>query len=257
MNRPWPDWTWDVMGPVAAPAALQMALDEVLLGRVAAGSRPPVLRFWRWTERALVLGSHQSVANEIDAGAAESEGFVLARRMSGGGTMLCEPGGTITWSLTAPVELVAGMSFVESFARLDGFAVEALRGLGVDASYRPINDIVSPAGQIAGAAQARRRGAVLHHTTMAYSTDPALVPRVIRIGRPRVSDRGLRSAEKTVSPVSALAGVSLGDVEAALMRAFAGGRRTVTAAPTRDEMADAEALVASRYGLPGWIHRLP
>src|SRR2546423_7548163 len=55
--------------------------------------------------------------------------------------------------------------------------------------------------KIAGAAQARRRGAVLHHTTMAYAIDPAIVPRLIRIGRPtleaRDPDQPGRSEEHT------------------------------------------------------------
>ena len=39
--------------------------------------------------------------------------------MSGGGTMLVEPGRSITYSLYAPESVVPGLSFVESFAALD------------------------------------------------------------------------------------------------------------------------------------------
>src|SRR5207247_6477164 len=91
------------------------ALDEALLNRVIGGERPPTLRFWEWTERALVLGSHQSVANEVDLEAAAELGFTLTRRISGGGTMLCEPGRTLTWSLYCPDAVGAGMSFGDSF----------------------------------------------------------------------------------------------------------------------------------------------
>src|SRR5438309_2246328 len=130
-----------------------MALDEVLLERVVTGARAPTLRFWGWIEPTLVLGSSQSVANEVDEAAVRRRGFTITRRLSGGGTMLAEPGRTVTWSLYLPAEVVAGMSFRESYAYLDAFAVQALRKLGVDAAYRPINDVVSPAGQIAGAPQ--------------------------------------------------------------------------------------------------------
>lgn len=246
-----------MISPVAAPVNVQLALDEVLLDSVAAGRRGPLLRVWRWIDRALVLGSHQSVRNEIDLAAASQHGFSAARRMSGGGTMLCEAGGTITYSLCAPEQVVAGLSFVESFARLDEFAVRALRSLGVDAAYRPINDIVSPGGKIAGAAQARRRHAVLHHTTMAYSTDPELVPRLIRIGRPRLAPMGLRSAEKTVTPIASLVQVSLEEVEAALLREFSAGRAVSPAVIGAADMARAESLAASRYATAEWIHRLP
>src|SRR2546426_11442761 len=105
-------------------------------------------------------------------------------------------------SLYMRESLVAGFSFRKSYALIDEWAVGAFKELGVPASYREINDIVSPRGKIAGAAQARRRGFVLHHTTIAHSMDVEVLLRVIRIGRPSVAGRGVRSAEKSVSPLA-------------------------------------------------------
>ena len=243
----------EVVGELDLPSAHHMALDEVLLDAVAAGRRPPVLRFWGWSEPTLVLGSNQSVANEVDLEAVARHGFRLARRLSGGGTMLAEPGRTITWSLAVPEAALSGMSFVESFAHLDRWALDTLRSLGVDAGYRPINDIISPAGKIAGAAQARRRGAVLHHVTMAHSMEPALLLELIRIGRASLSDRGVRSAAKAVSPLDTLSPLAREEVVAAL--AAASG-----AAPGRldpPELEAAAGLAASKYARREWIFRLP
>jgi len=242
-----------MVAEVELPSVAHMALDEVHLAAVAAGRRPPLLRFWGWTEPTLVLGSNQAVANELDLAAVRRHGFTIVRRLSGGGTMLAEPGKTITWSLVTPLQPVAGMSFVESFAHLDRWAVETLRSLGVDAGYRPINDIVSPAGKIAGAAQARRRGALVHHVTMAYSMDQALLRELIRIGLPALSDRGVRSAEKQVSPLDTLLQLPRAEVVAAL--AAASGAR-----PGRLEPAELEAaavLAAEKYARREWIYRLP
>ena len=160
---------------------MHMALDEVLLEGVISGDRRPTLRLWEWIEPALVIGSHQSVINEVDSAAARELGFTVTRRMSGGGTMLCEPGRTITYSLYLPDSVVAGVSFRKSYALLDGWAVRAFVELGVPAGYREINDIISPRGKIAGAAQARRRGFVLHHTTIAHSMDVDLLPESVRL----------------------------------------------------------------------------
>src|SRR5205807_2697141 len=178
-----------VMPPGTYAAHMHMALDEVLLDRVITGRRPPTMRLWRWVERALVIGSHQSVANEVDSGAAKELGFAITRRMSGGGTMLCEPDRTITYSLYLPEMLVAGVSFRKSYELLDSWSVDAFNEMGVPASYREINDIISPRGKIAGAAQARRRGFVLHHTTIAHSMDVEILPRLIRIGRENIEVR--------------------------------------------------------------------
>ena len=236
---------------------MHMALDEVLLNRVIAGQRAPALRIWLWVERALVIGSHQSVANEIDPDAAADHGFVITRRMSGGGTMLCEPDRTITYSMYLPESLVAGISFRKSYAVLDAWAVDAFMGLGVPASYREINDIISPRGKIAGAAQARRKGFVLHHTTIAHTMDVELLRRVIRIGRASVATRGVRSAEKGVSPLSWFTSLSCNDVAERMRAHFVESFASSPSELTPEEIDAARDLVETKYGTPAWINRLP
>jgi len=235
---------------------VQLALEEVLGERVAAGHRGPTLRFWEWSEPALILGSHQVLANEVDQEAARELGFAIGRRMSGGGTMIVEPGRTVTYSLFAPASAVAGLSFVESFALLDAWAVECLRGLGVPASYRPINDIVSPEGKIGGAAQVRRRGIVVHHTAIAHAMDTSIVARLIRIGRQRVSPLGVRSAEREVSPLSRWLALSRDQVVAALAGCFTANHPSEPAGLTEEELAAARSLAERKYATAEWIDRL-
>jgi lipoate-protein ligase A len=248
---------WDVIPSQPHPAHMHMALDEVLLESVRAGRRRPTLRMWEWIEPALVIGSHQSVMNEVDAVAARELGFVVTRRMSGGGTMLCEPARTITFSLYVPESVVAGITFRKSYALLDDWAVRAFVELGIPASYREINDIISPRGKIGGAAQARRRGFVLHHTTIAHSMDVALLPRLIRIGRPSIAQVGVRSAEKSVSPLSWFTSLSCEEVARNLYRYFSQQFHTRRSELSPDELDAADHLVATKYGTPAWINRIP
>jgi lipoate-protein ligase A len=248
---------WDLLPPTPHPAHMHMALDEVLLERVISGRRPPTMRIWDWIEPALVIGSHQSVLNEVDAAVASELGFAITRRMSGGGTMLCEADRTITYSLYLPESLVADVSFRKSYQLLDGWAVKAFNGLGVPAGYREINDIISPRGKIGGAAQARRRGHVLHHTTIAHSMDVSLLPRLIRIGRESIVERGVRSAEKAVSPLSWFTSLSCADVSRSLHAYFAREFHTRESLLSDDELDAAMELVASKYSSPAWINRLP
>jgi lipoate-protein ligase A len=245
-----------VVPAVPLPAQVQLGLDEVMLDATIAGRRGPTLRFWEWSERALVLGSHQALANEVDREAAGALGFGVARRMSGGGTMIVEPGRTITYSLYLPASLVARLSFVESFAFLDGWAVECLRDLGVPVSYRPINDIVSPEGKIGGAAQARRRGFVLHHTAIAHAMETSIVTRLIRIGRERVSARGVRSADRAVSPLDRWTALSRDEIVAALAAWFQERYATVRSEVRADELAAGRALATAKYATPEWIDRV-
>src|SRR5207244_13348421 len=219
-------------------------------------SRRPTLRLWRWIEPALVIGSHQSVRNEIDLQNAAALGFIVTRRMSGGGTMLCEPGRTITYSMYLPESMVSGISFRKSYALLDDWAVRACNGLGIPASYREINDIISPRGKIAGAAQARRRGFVLHHTTIAHSMDVEMLPRLIRIGREGLAARGVRSAEKAVSPLSWFTPLSCDEVAARMQSHFTREFQASVGELTSREIWTARHLVASKYSTEAWINRL-
>ncbi len=176
----WAEHSFEVIHDGALAPATHMALDQVLAESVGAGERRATLRIWEWDAPAVVLGSFQSLRNEVDPGGAVRHGVSVVRRVSGGGAMFIQPEGAITFSLTVPASLVEGMSFATSYAFLDDWVVAALRGLGIQASYVPLNDIASPRGKIAGAAQKRlASGAVLHHVTMAYDMDSAVMLEVL------------------------------------------------------------------------------
>ncbi len=236
---------------------MHMALDEVLLDRVIGGARRPVIRFWEWPENALVIGSHQSVMNEVDIPTARRLRFTVTRRMTGGGTMICEPRRTITYSMCLPETAVAGISFRQSYALLDAWAVRSFVELGVPASYREINDIISPRGKIAGAAQARRRRHVLHHTTIAHTMDARLVKELIRVGRDRLSERGVRSAEKEVSPLAWFTEKTCAEVTRHLEASFRSEFDARYSELSSDEVAGARRLVETKYSTPAWIDRIP
>ncbi|BDZ45456.1 hypothetical protein GCM10025866_13650 [Naasia aerilata] len=164
--KSWRDYDWQLVHAKAVPPALHLALDEVLTEEVGAGRRQPTLRFWEWDRSAVVIGSFQSLRNEVDLENAAKYGIEVVRRISGGGAMFMEAGSIVTYSLYAPGDLVRGMSFAESYAYLDEWVITALQSLGIDAFYQPLNDITSPKGKIGGAAQKRLGGggaAPRHH----------------------------------------------------------------------------------------------
>jgi Lipoate-protein ligase A len=149
----WEDHQWEILGPEIIPVAEQVALDEVLTRQIGTGERKPTIRFWDWDESAVVIGSFQSLKNEVDMEQAIHHGIKVVRRISGGGAMFMEAGNCITYSLYAPDSLVDGMSFADSYPFLDAWVMQALESLGIDAYYKPLNDIATPSGKIGGAAK--------------------------------------------------------------------------------------------------------
>jgi lipoate-protein ligase A len=254
----WRDHDWRLIHEGPQDPALHMAIDEVLTEEVAAGRRPPTLRVWEWAAPAVVIGSFQSLRNEVDPEGARRHGVTVVRRISGGGAMFIEPGNTITYSLYAPESLVAGMSFADSYAFLDDWVLGALAELGIKAWYQPLNDITSDQGKIAGAAQKRlTAGAVLHHVTMSYDIDADKMLEVLRIGREKLSDKGIASAKKRVDPLRRQTGLPRAQVIDRLIGSFRRRNGLVTDGLRPEELRKAEKRAAEKFGTPEWTARVP
>ncbi|WP_369216869.1 lipoyl protein ligase domain-containing protein [Streptomyces flavofungini] len=259
----WTDYDWRLVHDGPQAPALHMALDEVLTQEVAAGRRPPTLRVWEWASPSVIIGSFQSLSNEVDAEAAVRHGIEVVRRVSGGGAMFVEPGNTITYSLSVPDALVQGLSFQDSYAYLDDWVLGALADMGIKAWYQPLNDIATDAGKIAGAAQKRvvapegGTGAVLHHVTMSYDIDADKMLEVLRIGKEKMSDKGTRSAKKRVDPLRRQTGLPREAVIDRMIASFAARYGLAPDGVTEAEFARAEELVRTKFTNPEWTARVP
>ncbi|WP_329190909.1 biotin/lipoate A/B protein ligase family protein [Actinacidiphila glaucinigra] len=259
----WSDYDWQLVHMEPQAPALHMALDEVITAEVAARRRSPTLRVWEWASPAVVIGSFQSLRNEVDPEGAAKHGLTVVRRISGGGAMFVEPMSTITYSLSVPESLVSGLSFADSYAYLDDWVLGALGDMGIKAWYKPLNDIATEAGKIAGAAQKRMvgpdggPGAVLHHVTMSYDIDADKMLEVLRIGREKMSDKGTRSAQKRVDPLRRQTGLPREAVIDRMIESFRARYGLTDGSVTAEELARAEELVAAKFGSPEWTARVP
>lgn len=254
----WHDHIFEVIDAERMDAARHVALDEVMVDEVAAGRRGPTLRLWDWSDSVVVIGAFQSVANEIDPEGARRHGTDIVRRITGGGAMFMEPGNCITYSLIVPASLVEGLSIEQSYAFLDDWVLGALADVGINARYVPLNDIVSDQGKIGGAAQKRlSSGAVLHHATLAYDIDAERMTQVLRIGREKISDKGIASANKRVDPMRAQTGMAREDIMRAFVAHFTHRYATRLSQYTPDELARADALAQDKFSSSEWTYRVP
>lgn len=254
----WDDHTFDIIHDTPQLPYMQIALDQAQTEAVDQGLRGPLLRVWEWGANAVIIGSFQSYRNEVDEEAAERHNVTVVRRISGGGAMFVEPGNTITYSLIVPGSLVDGMSFEESYEFLDRWVIDALKEIGVQARYVPLNDIASDQGKIAGAAQKRLAGGtVLHHVTMAYNIDADKMLDVLRIGREKLSDKGTKSAKKRVDPLRSQTGMSRESIIEAFKDHFRSRYRTQDAHVSEWELTRAKQLVEEKFSTREWLTRVP
>lgn len=253
----WLDHQFTLIPPVTLPAAMHVALDDVLAQSVAQGVRGPTLRFWDWDDSVVVIGYFQSVKNEVDMVAAKAANVAVVRRITGGGAMFMEPGNCITYSLTVPTSIVDGMSIEQSYKFLDTWVLEALAEVGIKAHYQPLNDIASQQGKIGGAAQKRfGTGVLVHHATLAYDIDADKMLQVLRTGREKLSDKGTTSAKKRVDPMRSQTGLSRDAIIEAFIQHFAQRHQAQTGDYLPEELASAKALVVEKFLTEDWLYKV-
>lgn len=253
----WLDHQFTLIPPVTLPAAMHVALDDVLAQSVAHGVRGPTLRFWDWDDSVVVIGYFQSVKNEVDMAAAKAADVQVVRRITGGGAMFMEPGNCITYSLTVPTSLVDGMSIEQSYKFLDTWVLEALAEVGIEAHYQPLNDIASKQGKIGGAAQKRfGTGVLVHHATLAYDIDADKMLQVLRTGREKLSDKGTTSAKKRVDPMRSQTGLSRDAIIEAFTQHFTQRHQAQTGDYSPEELASAKALVTDKFLTEPWLYKV-
>jgi lipoate-protein ligase A len=88
-----------------------------------------------------------------------------------------------------------------SYQVICGAIIHGLKALGVDAEFKPINDIAAGGKKISGNAQTRRHGVVLQHGTVLVDSDIPTMFRVLRVSDAKISDKMIKAVEERVTNV--------------------------------------------------------
>ena len=180
----------------------QIALDRELMSEVGKGTRPPVLRFYNFTDEAVVLGLSQEEEKYVDKAAAEKDGVPVLRRFSGGGTVFLHKGClvyTIVTNLAPPFRRFDVMgAYKTAFAPL----IEAFRKQGLVLEFHEPCDLAISGRKIAGNAQSQRSGALLIHGSFLIEPDLSRIKRYLKEPDVRPDYRAERSHEDFLLPLS-------------------------------------------------------
>ncbi len=227
-----------------------LALDEALLEEAHEGLAPvTVVRTWMAAEPTVVLGSSSRIDDEVDRDACARLGVRLARRPSGGLTVVLGPG-CLMWSVVIPRP--HGPPPIEAIhdAVLNPLTA-ALQAAGAPVDRRGSSDLAvghGPAARkVSGNALRVRRHGILYHGTLLDAFDLQLVSRVLRHPPREPAYRAGRPHGEFLANL----GLGPGPLVAAVRAAFA-ATRDRDAWPT-DRVA---RLVRDRYADPAWLRRL-
>ncbi len=195
---------WRVIDTGLRPAAQNIALNRALLEARQAEESPSTLRFLRFAPCAL-LGYHQSAEQELDLDYCKANGITIQRRITGGGAIYFDET-QLGWELYLHKREL-GTSDMQAIAkRICHAAATAISALGVDARYRPRNDIEVDGKKISGTGGAFDGDALLYQGTLLIDFDIEKMLRVLRIPAEKLSDKAIATARERVANLKALLG---------------------------------------------------
>jgi lipoate-protein ligase A len=179
--------------------AANLALDEALLIEAEETGRARILRLWELPEPAVVMGASCRLREDVQVDACRAESVPIARRSSGGGTVVIGPGAlnatVILDSVDAP-----GLNAVDIAQQyvLEQVA-DSIRGIGPPVEVLGLGDLVVAGRKVAGSAQRRLRSCFLVHVSILYDFRLELIARYTHVPKKQPRYRQGRSHEDFVT----------------------------------------------------------
>ncbi len=230
--------------------AANLALDEAILIEAEERDAGPALRIWELDALAVVLGASGRWREDVKAEACSAEGVAIARRSSGGGTVVIGPG-ALNVAVVLPATAAPGLTAVDAAQAyvLDRIA----RGIG---TRGPVldrlgsGDLTLNRRKFSGSAQRRLRSHFLVHATFLYHFPLALVDRYTHLPRRQPAYRVNRTHAELLVNLD----LPRATLVAAIQEAWLppGHPRQSDALP-EDLIGE---LVRTKFADPGWIERL-
>lgn len=211
---------WRLIDTGLRSAAENIALNRALLDARKMGESPNTLRFLQFTPSAL-LGLHQSAEQELNLDYCREQGISVQRRISGGGAIYFDET-QIGWELYLGRRSLRTANLEEITRRICGAAASGIRTLGVDAQFRPRNDIEVGGRKISGTGGVFDGDGLMFQGSLLVQFDVEKMLRVLRIPAEKLSDKAIASARDRVASLADLLGhaPSLASVKSALSAGF-------------------------------------
>jgi len=232
-----------------------LAVEEAIPRAVGQGDVPPTLRFWR-NDNTIVIGRFQCPALEIRFDACQRSGTTVVRRFTGGGAVYHDAA-NLNYALSLPVAPSDDPPDIfAAFARVGAAVRRGLALLGVDAEFRPINDLQVGAQKISGMAGSLLPGVSFVHGCLLVGSDLVRLGEVLNVPQAKLEGKGVRSVVKRVTTLQEVLGrpVEMAEVKEVLRRGFEAEYQVTLerGGLSAGERALAERLQRDLYLAPDW-----
>ena len=166
-----------------------LALEQYILENRREGDW---LLLWQ-NANTVVIGLNQNAAEEINRNFVEEHGITVVRRMTGGGAVYHDLG-NLNYSFISDV----GNAEELTIRRFTDPVCRALAAMGITAETSGRNDILVDGRKISGVAQRIVGKRILHHGTLLFDSDPAMIAGALRADPAKFSSKSVKSVRSRV-----------------------------------------------------------
>lgn len=238
---------------------LNIAFDQALIDLRRDDVIADTIRFLQFTPSALV-GRHQALSRELHIDYCRANGIRTVRRITGGGALFMDQG-QLGFELVFRREAL-GLSSLSDLAKaICEAAAQGIRNLGVDAQYRPRNDIEVSGRKISGTGGFFEGDTIFYQGTFLIDMDVEKMLAALNVPKEKLVKRTLDSAGARVVTLRELLGPqtpSMSQIKTTLLEGFAQklGIEPVWEAVTAIEEATAQRLCAQEIGTENFVSEI-
>lgn len=173
-------------------AAFNLALEEYLMTHF----EDEFFMLWM-SENAILIGKHQNTYTEINIPYVKEHQIEVVRRMSGGGTVFCDPG-NINFTF---IENTLG-NFAD-FKKFTAPIISYINHLGAPAQFSGRNDLVIDDKKFSGNAQYRIKSRTLHHGTLLFDSKLGALANALTPREEKFKGKAIDSVKARVTNIKA------------------------------------------------------
>ncbi len=217
--------TWRLLDTPPMTAAENMALDEALLEVKGEGKSPNTIRFLQFSPRAVLVGFHQALHEEIRRDYCQANRIDINRRITGGGAIFFDEN-QLGWEVFCDKAFFnAAIPNARLFKTLCEPVVAALARLNLEAEFRPRNDIEIDGRKISGTGGTESGRAFMFQGTMLVDFDVDTMLRALKIPVEKLKAKEIDSVKDRVTCLKWELGEApaLADIKQAIKRGFTKG----------------------------------